>query len=71
MKEHTGPYMLYDEREGEYHGEYDSIDEAVGTAACLKEREYFLTTSMETGHEVVVTVEDFQKLLKEYWDKLD
>lgn len=69
MASYDGPYLLYDEETGECHGEYPSIREAIEVSACLKSRTYFLATSLETGHEMVLDTEEFDKALTEYWEE--
>ena len=61
-------YMLYDEEEGECHGEFETIEEAMETTKCLKARDYFITTSLEKGREIVVTVKEIEEYLTK-WDE--
>lgn len=66
---YTGTYLLMDETEGDCHGEYDSMEEALETAMCLRDRDYYLTTSLEDGHRTVMDTEEFAEALAKLWDE--
>jgi hypothetical protein len=70
MKKYTGTYALYNAETGECHGDdYVSVEEAVSCAAGLRGPFFYLTTCFEDGRNTVLTVEEFNKALKEYWEK--